>query len=400
MEEGVLQDTSSGMHNPTSHNPVRAAKSYPGTSTVYKPSLTAPQCSRDGIRRFLRQLGITEPILIHEQDYNQFLVEKGIKELGRGGEATVYFLRGHVVKVANPDSAPAVLREIAHMLHLNRIAYGSRIMGERMREDWPALLWVYALSDGSISIGMKPFDHSEAGATDATGATGATGATLYEHLALGPALERQHTLDILGHIGRSLVYAHQNGIIHHDLKPSNIYIPADPAQRPVVFDLAQALWHQPSWGRQWSNHEHNSTYWYNGTYRYMHHQRRLAHLGAVALVEKRAPTAAEEEGFQHYRPSFYDDVFAFARILFDLVRSMNTWLSEKDRVVLRGFYRHLMSLKEDSPGFSAKHSNRFLLRIREALGSSSQAALAKYTPPAVSMEQVQPALEKTLENLL
>lgn len=375
------------------HNPVRTALAFPVTSSIHPQLPRPPRHTRESIRRFLRQLGITEPVLIHEQDYEQFLEEKGIKELGRGGEATVYFLRGHVVKVANPDSVPAVLREIAHMLLLNRSVLGAGTMGERARADYPALLWVYALSDGSVSIGMKPFDNLGAGAT---------GATLYEHLMAGPALERQRTLDAIRGICRSLVYAHRSGIIHHDLKPANIYIPSDPSQPPVIFDLAQALWHQPSWGRHWLNHDYNNTYWYNGTYRYMHYQRRMAHLAALAKVAMYEPTAQQAAAFARYRPSFYDDVFAFARILFDMVRSMNTWLGGKDRAALRKFYRHLMSLRLEPARLPAKRSSTILFRIREAMGGAAPPSdpAALHDPPAISMEHVQPALEKVLSGLL
>jgi hypothetical protein len=375
------------------HNPVRTAMAFPATATV-QPRLPPPaKYTRDSIRHFLRQLGITEPIVIHEQDYERFLEEKGIKELGRGGEATVYFLRGHVVKVAQPDSVPAVLRETAHMLLLNRIASGAAAVGERTRVDYPTLLWVYALSDGSVSIGMKPFDSQ---------GTGATGATLYEHLVAGPALERLRTLDSIRHIGRSLVYLHRSGIIHHDLKPANIYIPSDPRQPPVIFDLAQALWRQPSWGRDWLNHDYNNIYWYNGTYRYMHYQRRVAHLAALAKVSKQEPTASQAAAFNRYRPSFYDDVFAFARILYDMVHSMNTWLSAHDRAALRKFYRHLMSLKQETVRVSPKKSSAILDRIRKVMGASSPPVehVDPHEPPAISMEDVQPALEKVLSGLL
>jgi len=379
---------------PTSRSVTRAARSYPATTSVRTHAPPAQVHNRESIRHFLRQLGITEPVLIHEQDYDQFMEEKGLKELGRGGEATVYFLRGHVVKVANPDSVPAALREIGHMLHLNRIAYGAGTMGERVREDWPALLWVYALSDGSVSIGMKPFDNP---------ASVTPGATLFEILEAGPALERERTFDVIRGICKSLVYAHQNGIIHHDLKPANIYIPSDPRQRPIVFDLAQGLWHQTSWGRKWLLHEHNNTYWYNGTYRYMHHQRRLAHLAAVAKSQDQALSGAQTEALHRYRPSGYDDVFAFARILHDIVRSMNTWLGDKDRAALRRFYRQLLALKQEGPVETAKPTETGIFRrLRVALqrpGPAPSVPVPKDDPPPVSMEQVLPALEKTLSSL-
>src|SRR5687768_16535015 len=77
----------------------RAFRGYPTTNQV--PIKNAPRLTPENIRRQLRQLGITEQIVVHEQNYKQFLAEQGIQELGRGAEGTVYFLRGHVVKVIN-----------------------------------------------------------------------------------------------------------------------------------------------------------------------------------------------------------------------------------------------------------------------------------------------------------
>jgi hypothetical protein len=186
------------------------------------------------------------------------------------------------------------------------------------------------------------------------------------------------------------------------LKPANIYIPSDRAQPPVIFDLAQGLWHQPSWGRNWLNHEYNNLYWYNGTYRYMHYQRRDAHLAALAKVAEQEPTVAQAAAFSRYRPTFYDDVFAFARILHDIVRSMNTWLSAADRAALRKFYRHLMSLKVGPSRLSARRPSTLLFRIRQAMSGPAPAGerASQHDPPPISMEQVQPALEQVIAALL
>jgi hypothetical protein len=382
-----------GSH-PTTRSHIRAATSFPATKSV-RGAAAAPRFTPDGIRHYLRQLGLLEPVVIHEQDYHQFMDERGITQLGQGGEASVYFLRGHAVKVANQDSAPAALREIAHMLHLNKTVGSVSAMGERAREDWPSLLWVYILSEGSLSIGMKPFDAPEAPVP---------GATLYEILEEGPALDRQRTLEVIRGLGQSLVYAHRNGIIHHDLKPANIYIPSDPAKCPIIFDLAQALWQQLVWGRKWLYHEHNNYYWYNGTYRYMHLQRRRAHLAAVAKSEGIAPSEKQLQVFRRYRPGYYDDVASFARILYDIVKSMNTWLSDHDRAVLRKFYRHLMSLRSEAAQDAAKaktHETGFLQRVRHAFGSApaQPAPVPSNDPPAISMEQVLPPLEAVLHEL-
>jgi|GEM_PF-1772456 len=372
----------------------RAVRGYPTTNQVPIPS--APRLSPDSIRKQLRHLGITEQIVVHEQNYNQFLTEQGIQELGRGAEGTVYFLRGHVVKVINPGSSPAALREIAHMLYLNRIVQSGG-MGERSRMDWPSLLWVYALSDGSISIGMKPFDIDE----------NIPGATLYERLLCGPRIDRAYVLDMIRGICRSLVYAHRSGIIHHDLKPANIYVPSSRSQKPVIFDLGQALWQQSAWGRNWLRNEHNALYWYNGTYRYMHHPRRLAHLAAMAQAGQTSATDPQTRAFQVFTPTFYDDVFSFARILRDFITSRHTLLTLLDKAAIQLFYRRLMGLRAAPRKLQlprpATQSNSLLKRISDVFRPSEVALPAVVIEHAEtrysSMEQVLPECERMLDEL-
>ena len=346
----------------------------------------------EGIPGYLRALGILEQLFIHQQARDQFLQERGITELGRGGEGTVYFLRGHVVKLFNRDGVMSALREIAHMLYLNRTQPAGGAMGDRARQDWPALLWVYALSDGSIAIGMTPFDKGSC-----------MGSTLEHRLALGPSLDRCCAIRMLRSICRSMVFAHTNGIIHHDLKPANIYIPALPEQEPVVFDLGQALWRQASWGRQWRRHEHNLLHWYNGTFRYMHYQRRLAHRCALASTEQHPPTAKQTEAFHQYMPSYYDDVFAFARIMRDVIRSKHVQLECDDRKAIKKLYCRLMGLYHASP-FSADspQDSGLLRRIRLAFAGKADETpeKSKSDPYWMSMAHVLPELEQTFAPIL
>jgi serine/threonine protein kinase len=365
---------------------------YPSTTTVRREKLAIAKLNAENVRKYLRHLGITEHVLIHEQDYEQFLEEKGLKELGRGGEGTVYFLRGHVVKVANPDCAAATLREIAHMLHLNRIVGSGGTMGDRSRDDWPALLWVYTLSDGSLSIGMKPFDNGDV-----------PGATLYERLNYGPPLDRARALHLIKDLCHSLVHAHRNGIIHHDLKPANVYVPYDPHQKAVVFDLGQALWQQSSWGKHWLRHEHNSHYWYNGTFRYMQHMRRMGHLAAIAMSVGTEPTEAQKAAFNQFTPTYYDDVFAYAKIIRDFVRSRKVILNQHDRSLLYQFYARLMGLTRKQHKQTDRRDHSIIAKISSVFRHQSQepqAAPVKLEQRWATMEQVMPEADKLIGELL
>lgn len=376
------------MASPETTGTIRSARIYPRTTRMPVPRPSDGPLTAADLRHFLRQLGITENIVVYEQDYEQFLLEKGLTELGRGGEGVVYFLRGHVVKVAQSDAVPSMLREIAHMLHLNRSILRGAV-GERAREDFPSLLWVYVLSNGSISIGMKPFENSGDDETTA-------GSTLHERLNAGPLMGRAHVLQSIRGLAETLAYAHTHGMIHHDLKPANIFIPERASQRPVVFDFGQALWQHATWGRNWLLHRHNAYYWYNGTYRYMHHQRRLAHYAALAKAALKDPTAEQLVAFNKYVPAYYDDILSFARILHDFVRSPFTGLTQHDRRMLRGFYQRIMRFGMPI----AEPTESGLLRMFKPARKDSSVQMALWGDPRhVTLGALLPDLDRVLASL-
>ena len=373
--------------------------SRPNPSVIIPPTVTggearAPQLSAGLIQGFMRARGVHEEILVHAQDYREFLREKGVTELGRGGEGAVYFLRGHVVKLTGTDFAPALLREIVHMLHLNPSS-GGAAMGERQRTDLPGLLWIYTLSNGGLSVGMKPFDLSE----------NARGSTLYDRLVVGPHLDREHTLRAILGIAKTLVYTQKKGVVHHDLKPANIYIPGNPLQDPVVFDLGQALWKQNVWGTNWLTHGHNLHYWYNGTYQYMHRMRRAAHMCALKIAGGDKPADAERAAFSGFVPGLYDDVFSYAYIIRDVVRSRYTKLREIDKRLLTDYYKSLMGLqrvKSETQVQSPMKTN-LLKRVKTLFGKEAlvEPAVVKAPKEQVeNMEQAYAKLEPVINKLM
>ena len=180
-------------------------------------------------------------------------------------------------------------------------------MGDRARSDVPGLLWVYTLSDGSLSAGMRPLRSQRKPIRAVRHST--------TRLTVGPVLEREQVFRMLERMCATLVYIHKRGILHHDLKPANTYIPGDPNQDPVVFDLGQALWKQNAWGGNWLSHNHNLHYWYNGTYQYMHRARRLAHLCALNIASgqyaRRRPSAAAFAKYAMSAMPYDGNVFSY-----------------------------------------------------------------------------------------
>jgi hypothetical protein len=355
----------------------------------------APQLTPGLIRTYMQSRGIKEGLVIHAQDIQHFLRAQGVTELGRGGEGAVYFLRGHVVKLTGIDFAPALLREIAHMLHLNPGGGGDSAMGDRARTDVPGLLWVYTLSDGSLSAGMRPFDLHE---------SGPRGSTLYDRLVVGPPLPREQVFRLLERMCATLVYIHKRGIIHHDLKPANTYIPGNPDQDPVVFDLGQALWKQNAWGANGLSHNHNLHYWYNGTYQYMHRVRRLAHICALNIAAGQMPSEAQRAAFEKFVPTPYDDVFSFAYMVRDIVRSRFADILHIDRKLLREYYQRLMGLKRGPPPVKTVQKQNFLKRMstvvfnREDLKPERPPKGAALEPLA-TMAEAQTHLAEVLQKL-
>ena len=356
---------------------------------------TGPQLTPGLIRSFLSARGISEQPLIHAQNFEEFLREKGVTELGRGGEGAVYFLRGHVVKLTGADFTPALLREISHMLYLNPATGADSSMGERQRRDVPALLWIYTLSDGGLSVGMRPFDEGE---------QGPRGATLHDRLYAGPVLPREQTLRALLRICSTLVYMQKMGVVHHDLKPANIYIPGDPTRDPVVFDLGQALWRRPAWGANWLMHGHNLQYWYNGTYTYMHRLRRRAHICALHIAQREAASEGEREAFQTFVPTDYDDVFAFAYIVRNVVKSRCTKLLSIDKRLLSDYYRALMGLPRAASKATVRLDEKLSLlgRLKGLFGKQAGSAVLPRAQiePVGNMEAAFAALEPVVRKLM
>jgi len=119
----------------------------------------------------------------------------------------------------------------------------------------------------------------------------------------------------------------------------------------------------------------------------MHLERRISHLGATDLLENREPSQRRMGALNSYVPSYFDDIFAFARILRDFTHSSQVALWDTDRKAIQKFCRKYMGLDRKpasvtpapiKKGITARFSSAFLRRVKEpALHTKQQDALTR-----------------------
>lgn len=87
---------------------------------------------------------------------------------------------------------------------------------------------------------VQVYDVSESGELDYIVMEYVDGITLKEYIANKGHLEPEEACDIAAQIGRALVCAHSNGVVHRDIKPHNVLMAPDGTMKVADFGIAQA----------------------------------------------------------------------------------------------------------------------------------------------------------------
>src|SRR5688572_14515205 len=145
--------------------------------------------------------------------------------LGQGGMATVYF--GQDIKLHRP-----VAIKVLDKRYKNHPAYATRFVNEaRMMAKWhhENIIQIYYADD---SQGMSYYVMDYVDGEDLA-------AVLDSYHYQSKLMPNEDVLRIANAIARALDYAHRQGVIHRDVKPSNILLSKD--GRILLGDFGMAL---------------------------------------------------------------------------------------------------------------------------------------------------------------
>jgi tRNA A-37 threonylcarbamoyl transferase component Bud32 len=203
-------------------------------------------------------------------------------ELGRGGMGVVYKALDRAsaeFKDRSPYVAIKVLSEEfkRHPLAVQSLARESK---KTLKLAHPHVVTVYNFSRGGGNVFMVM--------------------ELLEGLSLDQLLKREgpsglpapRVIGILRALGEALGYAHQQGLVHADLKPSNVFITEDNVVKVLDFGIARAA-QQPVPGAEKTAFD-------------------ISQLNAIS------PTYASLEMLRGQPPDVRDDVYALACIVYEL----------------------------------------------------------------------------------
>jgi eukaryotic-like serine/threonine-protein kinase len=155
----------------------------------------------------------------YQQTWSQISRYELIAEIGRGGMGVVYRAYEAALDrtIALKVLAPELANQPGFVARLRREA----ISAARLRHPNIALLYEFGQADDTAFLAMEYLP----------------GQSLRQLLEEGP-LSAERAIGILDQIGQALDYAHSMGIVHRDVKPSNILV--SPTDQAMLIDFGLA----------------------------------------------------------------------------------------------------------------------------------------------------------------
>ncbi len=141
-------------------------------------------------------------------------------ELGRGGMGVVY--RAYESELERPIALKLLAPELAQDPALAARLRREAVSAARLRHPNIALLYAFGHVDGAPFLAMEYVP----------------GCSLRQLLEAGP-LSQPRALGLLAQIAQALSYAHSMGVVHGDVKPSNILVA--PGDHAVLIDFGLAI---------------------------------------------------------------------------------------------------------------------------------------------------------------
>jgi outer membrane protein assembly factor BamB/predicted Ser/Thr protein kinase len=143
-----------------------------------------------------------------------------ISEIGHGGMGTVY--RAYDAALERPVALKVLAPDLAHDPRFVARLRHEAISAARLRHPHIALLYEFGQDNDLSFLAMEYV----------------SGSSLRQILEAGP-LAPQRVLVILRQIAEALEYAHTMGVVHRDVKPSNILVGPDDLAVLIDFGLAE-----------------------------------------------------------------------------------------------------------------------------------------------------------------
>jgi outer membrane protein assembly factor BamB/predicted Ser/Thr protein kinase len=156
----------------------------------------------------------------YQQAWYQISRYEVIAEIGRGGMGVVY--RAYEAALDRTVALKVLAPDLAHQPGFVARLRREAISAARLRHPNIALLYEFGQADDTAFLAMEYLP----------------GHSLRQLLEAGP-LPPERALAILDQIAQALDYAHRMGIVHRDVKPSNILVGPDDQAMLIDFGLAE-----------------------------------------------------------------------------------------------------------------------------------------------------------------